>query len=51
MTLSWIAFEGAFIPDAGRPLAHVGRLASLALSIALTLAVRRRKKPSGPSAA
>jgi hypothetical protein len=54
LNLSWIAFEGAVVTEAGSPLSHVGRLASFALSIALTLAVRRarnRPPPGAPTAA
>ncbi len=51
LNLSWSLFEGAVVTVAGSPVSHVGRLASFVVSIALTLAFRRKKKSSGPRAA
>jgi hypothetical protein len=45
LNLAWSAFDGAIVTGGGSPLSHLGRLASLAVSIAITLAVRRARKP------
>jgi hypothetical protein len=50
LNLAWTAFEGAVVTDSGSVLSHVGRLASFALSIAITLAARRLVHPPAPRA-
>jgi hypothetical protein len=45
LNLGWSAFEGAVVTDTGSPWTHVGRLACLVTSIALTLALRRLRRP------